>query len=72
MAKYVAEAQKERETWLLTQLDSNSNQPSSQAAHVAHAEDNSAQRPEKISDDIRLLCHKIKENPELDPLEDKV
>lgn len=73
MSAYVKEAQKERETWLTTIANSNSNPGPDSAQNADQNRGNSQCRPEISNDDnIRLLCQKIGQNPTIEPSEDSV
>jgi len=69
MTEYIQAAQKERETWLSGLTDSN---PIG-ARLASKIGGKSEGQPEMISDEnVRLLCQKIKDDPELLPSEDGV
>lgn len=72
MTSYIAEAQKERESWLANLVDSNSNPGPGKAGHDPKARGISAERSEIISDNVKLLCQKIRDNPTLDPSSESV
>lgn len=67
MAQYISEVQKERETWLASMADSNSNPGSRQAPVDEQIRAIMSERSEIISDNIQLLRSKIFEATKLDP-----
>ena len=73
MSEHIAEAQKERETWLTILADSNSNLRPSSSSGDGKVRANSSSRPENNSDDsLKMLCQKIDKNAQLNPGEDDV
>lgn len=73
MSGYIEEAQKERENWLSTLADSNSNNRLSNGQPADSFGGKSLGRTEINSgENIQLLCHKMRENRDLDPSEDSV
>lgn len=72
MKSCVAEARKERETWLETLAFSNSNPSDGQAAADGESRGNYEARSEIISDNTKLLKQKIEKNATIDPAEDSI